>query len=67
MLPDNIGDDLFIQIRLFGRHQGSDGKYPQGIGYGKGSFRRILSPGKGKGVRSPLALAVDVDPAMQKK
>ena len=63
MILNNPGDQLFVLIGVFGGHQGADGKYPQGVGYGKGSFRRILSSGKGEGVRSPLALAVDIDPA----
>ena len=63
MIPNDAGDDLLVQIRLLGGNQCSNGKNPQGVGYGKGSFRGILSSREGKRVRSPLALAVDVDPA----
>jgi len=63
MIPNDAGDDLLVQIRLLGGDQCSNGKNPQCVGYGKGSFRGILSSCEGKRVRSPLALAVDVDPA----
>ncbi len=63
MFPHDAGDDLFVQLRLFGGNQGSNGKNAQGIGNGKGAFGGILTPREGKRVRSPLALAVDVDPA----
>ena len=54
MIPNDAGDDLLVQIRLLGGDQCSNGKNPQCVGYGKGSFRGILSSCEGKRVRSPL-------------
>lgn len=33
ILPDNTGDNVFIELVALGRHQSPDGEDPQGVGY----------------------------------
>jgi hypothetical protein len=33
ILPDNTGDNVFIELVALGRHQGPDGEDPQGVGH----------------------------------
>jgi hypothetical protein len=45
-LPHDVSDDLFVQLRLFGGNQGSNGKNPQGVGYVNSGYSPM---GKGFG------------------
>jgi len=62
-LSDDVGNDLPIGFRFPGRYYDADGKDPEGIGYGLGSFSGILPAVERKGFGTPLTLAVDIDAA----
>ncbi len=61
--PYDTGDDLPVGLGLARRHHDPDRKNPQGIGNRLGPVGRVFTPVEREAVRTPLALAVDVDAA----
>ena len=59
----DAGHQVPVAVTGLGGHRCAYREYPQGIRYRQRALRRILSAIEWQGVRPPLALGIEIDPA----